>query len=271
MSMAGRSRKVKASPSENSSDPVENKQFDDVSKNPNHYFSSSLFFKMTAFITLFLSVSYLVLKFGLVSSHSDESDGSENDLQKKVVTFNSLVKLGHVESNFRLHSQEAKYGTGSGQQVVSSYPSGSDTDSFWVVSDSHGANLSPHGTPVACNSVISLQHLSTKHHLHSHLHESPLSDQQEVSGFGGHDSGDNWKVICLDSKGKEAKTDFWYRNEKIMLQHIDTSKYLASSKKYKYPEPIAGQLEVFATNKKSPEAQWYTKEGMFFPYLPDEL
>ncbi|KAJ9075018.1 hypothetical protein DSO57_1000304 [Entomophthora muscae] len=259
MSMAGRSRKVKASPSENSSDPVENKQFDDVSKNPNHYFSSSLFFKMTAFITLFLSVSYLVLKFGLVSSHSDESDGSENDLQKKVVTFNSLVKLGHVESNFRLHSQEAKYGTGSGQQVVSSYPSGSDTDSFWVVSDSHGANLSPHG--IFQQSIISI----------AICMRSPLSDQQEVSGFGGHDSGDNWKVICLDSKGKEAKTDFWYRNEKIMLQHIDTSKYLASSKKYKYPEPIAGQLEVFATNKKSPEAQWYTKEGMFFPYLPDEL
>ena len=46
------------------------------------------------------------------------------------------------------------------------------------------------------------QHATTKRWLHSHLHTSPLTHRQEVSGYGedggvGSDSGDNWRVECV--------------------------------------------------------------------------
>ena len=43
--------------------------------------------------------------------------------------------------------------------------------------------------PVPCGSSIRLRHANTKNYLHSHLHLSPLSRQQEVSCFDGEDSG----------------------------------------------------------------------------------
>jgi dolichyl-phosphate-mannose--protein O-mannosyl transferase len=86
--------------------------------------------------------------------------------------------------------------------------------------------------------------------LHSHLVKSPLSNQQEVSGFGSDgegDSGDSWIIVCTNTKGK-----YWKRNEKVRLQHGDTSKYLGASDQAKYTQqncgsccPILNQLETF--------------------------
>src|SRR5690242_2224871 len=52
------------------------------------------------------------------------------------------------------------------------------------------------------------QHVATKHFLHSHLHQSPLTHRQEVSGYGSEDgrtsdTGDNWTVECATSNTKE--------------------------------------------------------------------
>ena len=44
--------------------------------------------------------------------------------------------------------------------------------------------------PVKCGEVIRLQHLSTKRNLHSHLFQSPMSRNQEVSAFGENGLGD---------------------------------------------------------------------------------
>lgn len=39
----------------------------------------------------------------------------------------------NVNSGFRLHSHEVKYGSGSGQQSVTAYPEGDDPNSYWLV------------------------------------------------------------------------------------------------------------------------------------------
>lgn len=49
------------------------------------------------------------------------------------VTCGSVLKLMHVNTKYRLHSHEIPYGTGSGQQSVTGFPKGDDTNSFWVV------------------------------------------------------------------------------------------------------------------------------------------
>lgn len=93
-------------------------------------------------------------------------------------------------------------------------------------------------------------HLDTGKNLHSHLHKSPLSGQQEVSAFGDNtsgDTGDHWKVV-IDGK-------YWKRGETIRFQHVDTGRYLSSNTK-KYQHPIPGQQEICAVDKSNEETKW---------------
>ena len=101
--------------------------------------------------------------------------------------------------------------------------------------------------------------METGKNLHSHLHNSPLSGQQEVSGFAMEDStdgdtGDNWIV--------EAK-ETWRRGKRIRLRHADTSKYLSSDKAYIFRRPISGQQEVACANRKSTNSIWVAEEGIY--------
>lgn len=60
------------------------------------------------------------------------------------VTYGSVIKLQHERTKFRLHSHEVPYGSGSGQQSVTSFPGVEDGNSFWVSHrTSHGEVLIP--------------------------------------------------------------------------------------------------------------------------------
>jgi dolichyl-phosphate-mannose--protein O-mannosyl transferase len=48
------------------------------------------------------------------------------------VTCGSVIKLMHERSKYRLHSHEVAYGSGSGQQSVTAFPTGDDSNSYWV-------------------------------------------------------------------------------------------------------------------------------------------
>lgn len=88
--------------------------------------------------------------------------------------------------------------------------------------------------PVHCDDIIRLEHVNTQKNLHSHKFDSPLSRDQEVSGFGANGVGDtslysfllifpisflttvdNWKVIC-DYKKEVGET--WNRSLPVMFQ-----------------------------------------------------
>ena len=43
----------------------------------------------------------------------------------------------HEKTKFRLHSHDLPYGSGSGQQSVTGFPSGYDANSYWVNSLFH--------------------------------------------------------------------------------------------------------------------------------------
>lgn len=71
--------------------------------------------------------------------------------------------------------------------------------------------------PIKCGSIIRLTHLTTKKNLHSHLFNSPLSGNQEVSAYGNDgegDTGDHWYMDCGG--------DFWERDDNVQLKHVDT-------------------------------------------------
>lgn len=56
------------------------------------------------------------------------------------VTYGSVIKLMHEKTKHRLHSHDVPYGSGSGQQSVTGFPEGDDSNSYWVrlpLSDQH--------------------------------------------------------------------------------------------------------------------------------------
>ena len=175
------------------------------------------------------------------------------------VTCGSVLKLVHTQSNYRLHSHDVKYGSGSGQQSVTGVSQADDVNSYWVVRGPHGESCQ-RGDSVKCNSVIRLQHLSTQLFLHSHKFTSPLSGNQEVSAFGNGgkgDRGDNWIVDCNDS------SEYWNRDDLVRFKHKDTGKFLHSSG-HSYGRPIAGQREISAYgNAGNQNNLWTAMEGVY--------
>ncbi|XP_020699008.1 stromal cell-derived factor 2-like protein [Dendrobium catenatum] len=176
------------------------------------------------------------------------------------ITYGSVIKLMHERTKFRLHSHDISYGSGSEQQSVTGFPDADDSNSYWIVrpqldSSARQGDVISHGT------IIRLQHMTTRRWLHSHLHASPLSDNLEVSCFGGDDeteTGDHWKLE-IEGAGK-----IWKQDQRIRLRHVDTGGYLHSHNK-KYQRVIAGQLEVCGVEEKRADNIWFAAEGVYLP------
>lgn len=165
-------------------------------------------------------------------------------------------------------------GSGSGQQSVTGQPTASDANSYWIVHGKAKRNAGgtgpaeqseecTQGTPLHHGDTIRLLHASTSRYLHSHLHRSPLSAQQEVSAFGGPnekpETGDNWRIE-LDESGSSE----WTRSARIRLRHVDTEQYLSCHDK-RFGRPISGQLEVFASGRRNKDSAWHVGEAVLFP------
>ncbi|KAJ2200036.1 hypothetical protein IW144_001326 [Coemansia sp. RSA 522] len=89
-----------------------------------------------------------------------------------------------------------------------------------------------------------------------YAHKSPISSNQEVSGYDGRDTGDLWTVECSQEK--------WMRETPVVFKHVDTSKYLLSLPNKKFGQPISGHQEVCAGKNADSNAQWMALEGYYF-------
>lgn len=210
-----------------------------------------------------------------------------SDAPEDVVTCGSVIKLTHVESSAASQNNEVFYlsseqkslgkGNGSGQQIVT-VVGGQPTNKnmmWWI----RGPNDPEHrkqtsacqdGTamPIKCGSVIRLTHLDTMVNLHSHEVKSPLSRQQEVSGYGigdgNGDDGDDWRVVCTNDNHT-----YWRREGKIMLHHEDTGKFLGASSTVKFTQqncghqcPILNHLEAFSRGSHDKYGAWFVEAGV---------
>jgi len=172
------------------------------------------------------------------------------------VTCGSALKLLNVNYQVRLHSHEVKYGSGSGQQSVTAIEATDDVNSHWAIIGKIGQHCE-RGVPIACGSIIRLQHVTSGLYLHSHLFSAPLSNGQEVSCFGEEgsgDTGDHWKVVC---DGKH-----WRREDEVSFRHVDTNTYLSVSGEV-YGRPINGQMEVCAVSNPDYTTSWEASEGVY--------
>jgi dolichyl-phosphate-mannose--protein O-mannosyl transferase len=116
-----------------------------------------------------------------------------------VVSCGSVIKLKHKETGHHLHSHQIAWGSGSGQQSVTGHGSNDDFGSMWIIKEAFRSDACEAGSVVKCGSKVRLEHAQTGKNLHSHLFNSPISGQQEVSAYGeggDGDTGDNWELVC---------------------------------------------------------------------------
>merc|ERR1712205_5375 len=158
------------------------------------------------------------------------------------VTCGSTVKLTHANTKAKLHSHEIAYGSGSGQQSVTGFREVNDGNSYWTVKPALGETCVA-GEPLASGATIRLQHVNTRKWLHSHLHQSPLSGNQEGS-------------CCGD--------DEWLRDRMVRLVHVSTGVSLHSHQQ-KYSRPVTGQFEVCGAHSKYSNNLWIAHEGVYLP------
>ncbi|ORX71941.1 hypothetical protein DL89DRAFT_265648 [Linderina pennispora] len=164
------------------------------------------------------------------------------------VTAGSTIQLSHVKSDTRLTLPQVT------QQAITTQADKGSSHNFWRVQVA-GVER---GSPVECGSDVRLLNSDTQFLLHSHDGlKSPISGNQEVSGYDGNDDGDVWVVECTKEK-------LWKREVPVVLKHKATSKYLQSLPSKKYRQPIVGHQEVSAGKKADANAQWKALEGYYF-------
>ncbi|KAL6207321.1 hypothetical protein ACLB2K_018279 [Fragaria x ananassa] len=219
------------------------------------------FWQQTWFIALLLAMAvaflclavFLFLGLDLDTGYAATTEGVQ-------ITYGSVLKLMHERTKFRLHSHDVPYGSGSGQQSVTGFPNVDDANSYWVVGPQLETSARQ-GDSIPSGTIIRLQHMKTRKWLHSHLHASPISGNQEVSCFGGEnesDTGDHWRVM-IEGTGKT-----WKQDQRVRLQHVDTGIYLHSHDK-KYQRIAGGQQEVCGVRDKRADNVWLAAEGVYLP------
>ena len=122
------------------------------------------------------------------------------------------------------------------------------------------------------------EHNSTGKNLHSHAgFQSPLSNKQEVSGYGDQgdgDSGDDWMIECNKNYayGDTAEVGDIVTGATVFhMKHSDTDMYLTTEHGYQYNHqncprcPIVGHREAHAQRSRNKQSLWRVHSGFFFP------
>lgn len=217
---------------------------------------------MNGLPAFFLFTSFVAFKTFRLASASEDTD---------YITCGSAIKITHSESDgkdYVLSSNTHRMNGGSGQQLVTSSPHLHKTTSLWLVREGNGQEPCTTGEKIPYGSRIRLSHLTTESNLHSHDVRSPLSNQQEVTGYGSTgqgDTGDDWIVQPFRGSSK-----YWEKGQYVHFQHAETGVYLGSTTQAQFTSrncghncPVMDHLEVFGRNAKDAFTKWVSNVGVY--------
>ncbi|KAG5458245.1 MAG: MIR motif-containing protein [Olpidium bornovanus] len=188
----------------------------------------------------------------------DGEDAPELDPEPVLIPGLHPREAVHIADTSPTSGSPRSAGSGSRQQSVTGFAEVDDPNSLWKLKAEHGKDCR-RGEPVPCGGIVRLLHVNTGRLLHSHLHQSPLSRQQEVSAFEGENKDDNWKIVCQNTTDTH-----WTREGPVALYHVSTGLHLSASPRHVYSHPIPGQLEVSAAKSAGRETVWAAQEGFYF-------
>ncbi|MEW5939459.1 MAG: MIR domain-containing protein [Chloroflexota bacterium] len=173
----------------------------------------------------------------------------------KPVQYGAVIKLIHEETSLCLHSHNYNYqhpGSSKQQQITAF--GGSNEDDYWKIKGPHNFLESyKMGEFVQHGDIIRLEHTTSRKNLHSHGNiPSPITGQQEVTGFGKDgigDINDNWRV---DVEGGGT----WNEGTKVRLIHQQTNAALHSHRGHNLPDYGYDQQEVTCFRDRNKDDWW---------------
>jgi dolichyl-phosphate-mannose--protein O-mannosyl transferase len=141
--------------------------------------------------------------------------------------------------------------------------------SLWFVKEGHGQKPCATGSKIAYGTRFRLTHVETGSNLHSHGMRSPLSNQQEVTGFGEGGEGDRSDDWMVQPK-RNSKDVYWRIGDDVFLKHAETNMYLGSTEQAKFTMnncgrncPVMNHLEVFGRKNADTFGYWKTETGIY--------
>ncbi|SBT76675.1 dolichyl-phosphate-mannose protein mannosyltransferase, putative [Plasmodium ovale] len=188
------------------------------------------------------------------------------------VTDGSSIILENVGTQYKLFSTDMKWGTGSGNQLVTAVTTKKNDDTLlWMVKVyEEGKSLT--GNKINCDEIVTLKHLTSNGYLAGSHHYSVLSNNFELSVNEDIESG-KFQVICENKKNK-----LWKLGEGVYLKNLKQNGYLSTSKKYEFNQnncrncPILHHLEVciLAYNYPKDDQKWKARSGVIINHISDD-
>lgn len=198
-------------------------------------------------------------------------------MNKSAITYGSSLRIEHVASKFYLHSNQVKYGSGSGGQSVTGFnESADDFNSLWLLKEGHNKPAKSTLEKLKCGDIIRLEHVPTRKNLHASDHKSSISSKWEISGFGElgeGDENDSWEIKC----------DGWKYDKEVIrgsdifhLKHVKKETWLYAHQNYFYHRgncgyqcPIMNNLEISGDDDKGYFTKWKFHSGILMLNDPE--
>lgn len=222
-------------------------------------------------IRLFL-YSFLISSVLLSNMSEEEINQTVNE---KKITCGSSLRIQNQLTKYYLSSYNMNWSTGSRLQIITGIQENNQYESLFIIKEGDGLPPCENGTPIKCDSVIRLEHVTTGKNLHSHEFPSFITNSQEACAFGDNGNGDvndNFKIICYKWKEDVIKGE-----TQFFLQHVPTQKYLFIDYKQSLFNdrncrgcPIKGQREVSLTSNKDKQCLWKVAGGIIFSLEEEE-
>jgi len=184
-----------------------------------------------------------------------------------VLTYGSTIELKHVGTGKLLHFLDFPYTHigSSGQKKITGFDTEGDVSNYWVVKGPYKEGDRWNcviGDPVQEGDIVRFENKKTFFNLHSHSIPSPITGQNEVSGYAtlaAGDGNDNWKFA-------DVQNNSLVKGNSFRLIHVETNCALHS---HALSDPVYtnGQQEITAYSGRDANDLWTINE--FYSMVTD--
>lgn len=71
------------------------------------------------------------------------------------MTYGSAFRIQNISSDFYLHSEDMRYGSGSRQQIITANRDFADWNGLWLMKEAHARAATTLNTPIKCGDSVS--------------------------------------------------------------------------------------------------------------------
>jgi len=178
------------------------------------------------------------------------------------VRYGEIVQLTHRDTAKFLANINVPYNHpgSSGQAIIFAEHHG-EPNTFWQIESPHG--MGPmNGQPLTNGAIVTLRNTSTGLKLHSHDAVSPATRQHEVTGFGGNDMNDNFRV--------EIQAPVVTQGAQMRLIHVATNHALHSHGS-KFFAPIGKEVQEVTCFNGRDDNDWWIVRGQAQQGFPGQM